>query len=182
MKNKTSIRLPLTDVERANLRKNKIKIANILDFATDELEVLLNATPERAKEIYALAEFQTVPSVGIKFAEDLVCLGYYSLNELKEKDGAKLTDEYEQKKGYWVDPCVEDQFRLVVNFANTNGEQREKPDQNIKEFFIDHHLYETRRYICELVNTAITSEHTYFEDAADRRLLLTFQEGLMKFI
>lgn len=120
MKTKTNIKLPLTDVEKANLRKNKLKIANLLDFATDELEVLLNVTPERAIEIYALAEFQTVPSIGIKFAEDLVFLGYYSLNELKDKDGAKLTDEYEQKKGCWTDPCVEDQFRLVVNFANTN--------------------------------------------------------------
>ena len=120
MKNKTNIKLPLTDIEKANLSENKIKIANILDFATDELEVLLNSTTERAKEIYALAEFQTVPSVGIKFAEDLVFLGYYSLNELKNKEGAKLTDEYELKKGYWIDPCVEDQFRLVVNFANTN--------------------------------------------------------------
>lgn len=124
MKNKTNIKLPLTDIEKANLRKHKIKIANILDFATDELEVLLNATSERAKEIYALAEFQTVPSVGIKFAEDLVFLGYYSLKELKQKDGAKLTDEYELKKGYWVDPCVEDQFRLVVNFANTNDTKK----------------------------------------------------------
>ena len=120
MKSKSNIKLPLTDIEKANLRKNKIKIANVLDFAPDELVILLNATAERAKEIYALAEFQTVPSIGIKFAEDLVFLGYYSLNELKNKDGAKLTDEYELKKGYWIDPCVEDQFRLVVNFANTN--------------------------------------------------------------
>jgi hypothetical protein len=120
MKSKTNIKLPFTEDEKASLRKNKIKIANILDFATDELEVLLNATTERAKEIYALAEFQTVPSIGIKFAEDLVFLGFYSLNELKNKDGAELTDEYERKKGFWIDPCVEDQFRLVVNYANTN--------------------------------------------------------------
>jgi hypothetical protein len=124
MKNNINIKLPLTDIEKANLRKNKIKIANILDFATDELEVLLNATTERAKEIYALAEFQSVPSIGIKFAEDLVFLGYYSLNELKNKDGAKLTDEYERKKGFWTDPCVEDQFRLVVNYANTNDTKK----------------------------------------------------------
>ena len=120
MKNKSNIKLPLTDIEKANLRNHKIKIANILDFATDELEVFLNATADRAKEIYALAEFQTVPTVGIKFAEDLVFLGYYSLKELKHKDGAMLTDEYELKKGYWTDPCVEDQFRLVVDFANKN--------------------------------------------------------------
>lgn len=120
MKSKKKIKLPLTDIEKASLRKYKIKIANILDFAADELEVLLNTTTERANKIYALAEFQTVPSVGIKFDEDIVFLGYYSLKELKEKDGAELTDEYEKKLGYWVDPCVEDQFRLVVNFANTN--------------------------------------------------------------
>ena len=120
MKSKINIKLSLTDTEKANLRKNKIKIANVLDFAIDELEVLLNATTERAKEIYALAEFQTIPSIGIKFSEDLVFLGYYSLKELKHKDGAKLTDEYERKKGFWIDPCVEDQFRLVINFANTN--------------------------------------------------------------
>lgn len=124
MKNKSTIKLPLTDIEKANLRKHKIKIANILDFATDELEVFLNATPKRAKEIYALAEFQTVPTVGIKFAEDLVFLGYYSLKELKLKDGAKLTDEYELKKGFWTDPCVEDQFRLVVHYAKTNDENK----------------------------------------------------------
>ncbi len=120
MKNKVNMKLPLTNVEKATLKRNKIKIADILNYASDELEVLLNSTPERVKELYALAEFQTVPSIGIKFAEDLVFLGYYSLNELKNKDGAKLMDEYEQKKGYCIDPCVEDQFRLVVNFAKTN--------------------------------------------------------------
>lgn len=119
MKNKTSIKLPLSELEKASLRKHKIKLAQILDFAVDELEVLLNTTTERAKEIRALAEFQSIPSIGIRFAEDLVFLGYHSLHELKGKDGATLTDEFERKKGYWIDPCVEDQFRLVVHFANT---------------------------------------------------------------
>lgn len=121
---KTNIKLPLTQIESANLRKNKVKILDILNYATDELEALLNVTSERAKTIFALAEFQTVPSIGIKFAEDLIFLGYYTLNDLKNKDGAKLTDEYEQKKGFWIDPCVEDQFRLVVNFANTKDQTK----------------------------------------------------------
>jgi len=124
MKTTKNISLPLSEAEKSSLRKNKIKIAELLDYAPDELEVLLNLTPERAKEIYALAEFQTVPSIGIKFAEDLVFLGYYTLDELKNKDGAKLTDEYEKQKGYWIDPCVEDQFRLAVNFANTNDAKK----------------------------------------------------------
>ena len=54
----------------------------------------------------------------------MVFLGYYTLDELKNKDGAKLTDEYEKQKGYWIDPCVEDQFRLAVNFANTNDAKK----------------------------------------------------------
>ncbi|MCC6752940.1 MAG: helix-hairpin-helix domain-containing protein [Saprospiraceae bacterium] len=119
MKNKKNIKLPLTPAEKANLRKNNIKLADVHTFTADELEVLLKATPRRAREIRALAEFQTVPSIGIRFAEDLVFMGYYALKELKNKDGARLTEEYERKKAYWIDPCVEDQFRLVVYFANT---------------------------------------------------------------
>lgn len=124
MKNKKIIKLYLSDVEKSNLKKNKVKISELPNFAFDELEVLLNSSPERAKEVSALAEFQTVPSVGIKFAEDLVFMGYYALAELKGKDGAILTNEFEQKKGYWIDPCVEDQFRLVVNFAQTSDQTK----------------------------------------------------------
>ena len=109
--------LPLTDLEKASLKRSKVKFSEVLNYAPDELEILLNATSERAKEIHALAEFQTIPSIGIKFAEDLVFLGYYSIAELSNKDGAQLTDEYELKKGFRTDPCVEDQFRLVVHFA-----------------------------------------------------------------
>jgi hypothetical protein len=120
MKVKKNIKLPLTTVEKLSLRQHKVKIIDIANYTADEVEVLIHATPARAKEIFALAQFQTVPSIGIKFAEDLIFLGYYTLHDLKNKDGALLTNDYEQKKGFWIDPCVEDQFRLVVNFAKTN--------------------------------------------------------------
>lgn len=120
MKKKSTIKLTLSDAEKQRLRANKLKIAEILNFATDELVVLLDVPFERAKEIHALAEFQTIPSVGIKFAEDLVFLGLYSISELKESTGASLLEEYEFKKGFTTDPCVEDQFRLAVYYANTN--------------------------------------------------------------
>lgn len=121
MKSKTNIQLDLSDSERKNLRKNKIKKTDILDFASDELEELLNVSEARAKEIYALADFQQIPSIGIKFAKDLVYLGYHSVEELKGKNGAKLTDQYEKKKGFKTDPCVEDQFRLVVDFSKNRN-------------------------------------------------------------
>lgn len=117
MKSKTNIKLELSDIESKNLRKNKIKKSEILEYASDELEVLLNVSETRAKEIYALSDFQRIPSIGIEFAKDLVFLGYYSVEELNGKSGANLTDQYEKKKGYKTDPCVEDQFRLAVYFA-----------------------------------------------------------------
>jgi len=119
MKTKKNIKLELSPAERSNLRKHKIKIADILDYATDELEEILKVSPERARVVYALAHFQQIPSIGIRFAEDLIFLGYYSISALQHKDGASLTDAYEKKKGYRIDSCVEDQFRLVVHVAKT---------------------------------------------------------------
>jgi len=100
MKQKSNIKLNLSSSERKNLRSNKIKISEILDIAVDELEVILGATAERAKEIYALAEFQKIPSVGIRSAEDLIFLGYYSITDVKGKNGVQLTEAFEKKKGY----------------------------------------------------------------------------------
>lgn len=119
MKSNYNIKLPLTYAEKQKLKLHKIKLSNICDYAVDEMAVILDVDLERARAISALVEFQSIPSVGVKFAEDLISLGYYSINDLKGKDGAKLTDEFELLKGYWIDPCVEDQFRLVVNYANT---------------------------------------------------------------
>lgn len=117
MKRKANIQLNLSDSERKNLRRSKVKKIDISEFAYDELAVLLNVSDIRAKEICALADFQQIPSIGIEFAKDLIFLGYYSVLELAGKSGAELTDHYEKKKGFKTDPCVEDQFRLVVDFA-----------------------------------------------------------------
>lgn len=121
---KSNIQLNLSDQERKKLRQHKIKKSQLLDYALDELEVILEVSPARAKEIYALADFQRIPSIGIKFAEDLIFLKYYSISELSGKDGAELTDEYERQKGYRIDSCVEDQFRLAVFFAETNDHSK----------------------------------------------------------
>ena len=117
MKRIKNPKLELSNNERKKLRSNRIKIAEILEFAADELEALLGVSKLRAKEIYALADFQRIPSIGIEFAKDLVFLGYYTIAELEGKDGAELTDQYEKKKGFKTDVCVEDQFRLAVDFA-----------------------------------------------------------------
>ena len=118
MKNKQNIKLNLMPSERKILRANKIKISDILKCPIDNLKELLNVPLIRAMEIHALVEFQSIPSIGIKFARDLISLGYYSLEEMKDKDGAKLLEDLEFSTGTWIDPCVEDQCRLVVHYAN----------------------------------------------------------------
>ena len=114
-------KLNLTDTEKQQLKKSGLKINRLNEFAADEIAVLLNVHKQRAKEISALIAFQSIPSIGPKFAWDLMSIGYYAIDDLADKDGAILYNELERKQGFWTDPCVEDQFRLVVHYAQTPG-------------------------------------------------------------
>jgi hypothetical protein len=118
-------KLDLTETEKILLKNAGIRINEIGNYSADELAVVLSVTLQRARCILALVEFQTVPSVGPKFALDLVNAGYYSIAELKDKNAAQLADEYEQQIGAWADPCLEDQFRLVVYYANNPGSKKQ---------------------------------------------------------
>lgn len=140
MKSKTNIKLNLEEAERKNLRKNKVKISEIPTLSIEELEEILQVNTERAREIYALADFQRIPTIGIRFAEDLIFIGYHAVHELQGKDGAQLTNEYERKKGYRIDACVEDQFRLAVHFAETNDASKKWWDftETRKKFRAEH--------------------------------------------
>lgn len=110
--------LEVTPAEVKKLRALKIKKSEMHLYRIEVLQKLLDTSKIRAMELFALSEFQNLPSIGIRFAHDLIWMGYYSLHDLKGKDGAKLTDQFELEKGVWIDPCVEDQFRLVIHFAN----------------------------------------------------------------
>ncbi|WP_174615579.1 helix-hairpin-helix domain-containing protein [Virgibacillus ihumii] len=119
-------RLPLTPDEKAKLKKAKIKISEIHNQSTGQLSGILNASYGRTNQIKGLAEFQLVPSIGHKLAEKLVYqLQIFSLEEIKDKHGAALLDELEQRLGVWTDSCVEDQIRCVVAFANNPALDRQ---------------------------------------------------------
>lgn len=109
--------LAVTPAERKKLRDAKIRLKEIHLHNIKEIQALLQVSKLRAMELYALSEFQSLPHIGIRFAYDLISLGYYNLNQLKGKDGAKLIDQFEQQIGAWADPCLEDQFRLIVHYA-----------------------------------------------------------------
>jgi hypothetical protein len=112
------MKLVLLPSERAKLRSKKIRISDIHTYSIGDLCEKLQITAVRARELHALAEFQSIPSIGIAFANDLLSMGYYSLEELRDKDGIGLVEQLELTMGYWIDPCVEDQCRLVVHYAN----------------------------------------------------------------
>lgn len=110
-------RLEILPSEKRKLRANKVKLSEIHHDSVENLRVILGISKIRAMELKALSEFQTIPSIGIRFALDLISLGFYSLEELKGKDPAKLVDRLERQLGAWIDPCVEDQMRLCVHYA-----------------------------------------------------------------
>lgn len=111
-------RLDITSAERKKLRIHKIKASEIHHHSVPELQAVLQLPEIRAMELFALSEFQSLPSIGIRFARDLISMGFYSLKQLKGKDPARLTNKFERQLGAWIDPCVEDQFRLVVQYAS----------------------------------------------------------------
>ena len=129
-------KLELTPLEKRILRSKKIPINKIADCSIAQLQSALSSSKIRAMEIKALAEFQLVPSVGPRFAHDLISLGFYSLDDLKKKNPVKLIDQYEKSIGAWVDPCVEDQFRLVVHYA-----QHPNSNKNWWDFTTERKLY-----------------------------------------
>jgi hypothetical protein len=122
---KKTIQIPLNETEKSCLRKKKIRQAEVAHFTEEELVFLLEINKQRAKEIHALCAFQKLPSIGIRFAEDLVFMNIYSLEELRGKNPVELLHAYECKKGAWYDPCLEDQFRLIVYFANGATETKQ---------------------------------------------------------
>ncbi|MBG9794969.1 Pathogenicity locus [Paenibacillus dendritiformis] len=125
MNGKKTPKLELTAEERAAFKRQKIKIADLADYSVEELCSRLRLSQPRTRELRALAEFQRIPSIGPQFARDMVELGYFSLEELKQQDGAQLFDALEQRYGFEIDPCVEDQCRLIVDFARHRDGSRQ---------------------------------------------------------
>lgn len=124
MKGKTP-KLPLTPEERQILRRHKIRLSEMAALPADELAHLLGCTEERAQRLAALAQFQTVPSIGPDLANDVADLGYLTLAELKGKNPADLFDRLEQLRRTRIDPCVEDALRLMVYYAeNADSDKR----------------------------------------------------------
>ncbi|WP_138493801.1 helix-hairpin-helix domain-containing protein [Paenibacillus pinistramenti] len=118
-------KLDLSPSERKALRSHNIRLNELHTRSVEEIRTILNITETRAAELRASSEFQRLPSIGPRFAEDLIRLGFCSLDDLSGQNGAELFDRLEALAGQRIDPCVEDQLRLVVFSAEhrTSGKQ-----------------------------------------------------------
>jgi hypothetical protein len=121
---KKSIDFELTTGEKQRLRQRKVSLKTLRDYAPDEIAAMLDASPDRTRELVALAEFQSIPSLGVGFAKELIAQGYYSLEQLKGKSAVQLFDAYEKHCGCWADPCVEDSYRLLVHYIEHKDESK----------------------------------------------------------
>ncbi|QAS54309.1 helix-hairpin-helix domain-containing protein [Halobacillus litoralis] len=112
------MKIPLTNGEKAKLRKRKMRIAHIPELSIADLAEILEVPEKRAQELKGIAIFQQIPSIGHHLAAKMVHnLGICSLEELKGADGAVLCDRLELEMGVWTDPCVEDQIRCLVHHS-----------------------------------------------------------------
>jgi len=121
---KKTINYQLTAAEKQTLKTRKVSQKMLQDYAPDEISALLGASPWRAKELQALAEFQSIPSLGINFANELISQGYGSLEQLKGKTAVELFDAFERHCGAWADPCVEDSYRLLVHYIENRDDTK----------------------------------------------------------
>ncbi|NHA03739.1 Pathogenicity locus [Mucilaginibacter sp. HC2] len=122
MKKKINYRLTLA--EKQILKAKKVSQKLLQDYAPDEIATLLEASVQRARELNALAEFQSIPLLGINFAEELISQGYYKLEQLKGRSAVELFNAFEQHCGTWADPCVEDSYRLLIHYIENRDDSK----------------------------------------------------------
>jgi hypothetical protein len=121
---KKTINYRLTATEKQALKNKKISQNALQDYAPDEIATLLGSSPSRTRELQALAEFQSIPSLGINFAEELIDQGYYSLAQFEGKIAVELFDAFERHCGAWADPCVEDAYRLLMHYIENRDDSK----------------------------------------------------------
>lgn len=82
---------------------------------------------QQSAEAKLLKEFQILPGVGKSIAQDLIDMGYRSLDEIKPEDPEKMYDKLNALRGQIIDPCMLYTFRCVHYFLITAPEKR-KPE------------------------------------------------------
>ena len=81
-----------------------------------------------------MSDLRMVPGIGAKKEQELIELGYDSLESLKEADPDELYFQACAKEGWQLDKCVLYAFRCAVAFAN---DPSPNPDEYRWWYFCD---------------------------------------------
>lgn len=107
-------KLPLTDVERRDLRFARLTLGNVADRSVEELAAIMDSNQERAQFLKSSALFQRLDHIGPETAKDLWVLGYRGYEDLVAAEPARMYEDLCAVCGVRLDPCVEDSLRLCV--------------------------------------------------------------------
>lgn len=66
----------------------------------------------------ATHDLRRIPGIGKSLAQDLIDLGYHSVEELRGADPEAMYAQFEEMVGTHVDRCVLYTFRCAVYFAS----------------------------------------------------------------
>lgn len=108
------MKLDMLPEERAALRRHGLRAASLPGSDPQAIAELCLLPLERCRYLVAMADFQTLGSVGPAAAQDLWDLGCRSLPELTAHDPVRMYQALCVKVGVDLDPCVEDVFRCAI--------------------------------------------------------------------
>lgn len=77
---------------------------------------------------------------------------------------------YNRNKGFYGRPYI------------LNEEERKAPLQVMDDFFTDIHLHESREYLAEWLECALTTDNSQFSEANQRSAIVNFAEKLEELI
>lgn len=104
----------VSPVERAALRKQGLAFAKLVGENPATISTRCGLPLARCRYLVAMADFQTLASVGPAAAQDLWDLGYRSLSGLANGNPVDMYNELCLMVGSKLDPCVEDVFRCAI--------------------------------------------------------------------
>ncbi len=73
----------------------------------------------------SIKEFQAIPGVGPNIAQDLVDLGYRSVEELRSENPGTMYRKLMSLRGAHIDRCVLYVFRCAVYYASNSNHNPE---------------------------------------------------------
>lgn len=78
-----------------------------------------------SKGVGAMGELRQIPGVGEQTEQDLIAIGYATIDSLRGADPEELYKQECIRQGTKVDRCVLYVYRCAVYYANTAPEERE---------------------------------------------------------